>query len=62
MQLWNYGNVIEFLESENEVKIEIDNFDNNKTDKLIDEIQQHTKLKKVKQLTIKDNLFKLTLN
>ena len=62
MQLWNYGNVIEFLESENEVKIEIDNFDNNKTDKLIDEIQQHTKIKKVKQLTIKDNLFKLTLN
>lgn len=61
MQLWNYGNVIEFLESENEVKIEIDNFDNNKTDKLIKDLCCLEK-KKVKQLTIKDNLFKLTLN
>lgn len=62
MNLWNYGNVIEFLEKEDEIKIEISEFDNKKTQDILDEITEKTSLKKVKQLTIKNNLFKLTLN
>jgi|GEM_PF-4690248 len=61
MNLWNYGNVIEFTETEKEIKIDISDFDNKKTDQLLKELNS-LNLKKVKELTIKNKLFKLTLN
>lgn len=61
MNLWNYGNVIEFLEKENEINIEINNFKNEKTDELIKKLSKLEK-KNVKNLTLKKNYFKVTLN